>query len=255
MTINLSPELISMFAKITNDNKKDKSETVLYGTAIIQNGNKYVRIDGSNIVTPVSSTADIETGARVTVMLKDHNAVVTGNLTDPSASSDGLAIVAEYTADINKDTDERITYLETVIGGIPEVDDLALIHERLEAVETTLDGGITEDNVSGIKAIKIIITTIDGTSTTTIQSWYNELTNQITYDEQVIDGLLEQTTEMETTVTDLSTRLETAETTVTDLSTRLETAETTVVGLATRLETAETTITDLIARIEALENK
>lgn len=91
--MSLSQDIITAFAKITNDNKKDNKETVLYGTTVIQNGSRYVRIDGSNELTPVQSTAIIRSGARVTIMLKDHQAVVTGNLTDPSASSEDLGNV------------------------------------------------------------------------------------------------------------------------------------------------------------------
>lgn len=91
--MSLSQDIITAFAKITNDNKKDNKETVLYGTTVIQNGSRYVQIDGSNELTPVQSTAVIRSGARVTIMLKDHQAVVTGNLTDPSASSEDLGNV------------------------------------------------------------------------------------------------------------------------------------------------------------------
>lgn len=93
--MSLSQDIITAFAKITNDNKKDNKETVLYGTTVIQNGSRYVRIDGSNELTPVQSTAVIRSGARVTIMLKDHQAVVTGNLTDPSASSEDLGNVSD----------------------------------------------------------------------------------------------------------------------------------------------------------------
>lgn len=91
--MSLSQDIITAFAKITNDNKKDNKETILYGTTVIQNGTRYVQIDGSNELTPVQSTAVIRSGARVTIMLKDHQAVVTGNLTDPSASSEDLGNV------------------------------------------------------------------------------------------------------------------------------------------------------------------
>lgn len=91
--MNLSQDIITAFAKITNDNKKNNKETILYGTTVIQNGSRYVQIDGSNELTPVQSTAVIRSGARVTIMLKDHQAVVTGNLTDPSASSEDLGNV------------------------------------------------------------------------------------------------------------------------------------------------------------------
>lgn len=83
----LSNDLLSEFAKITNDRQRDRGkEAVLYGTIIEDGGVFYVKVDGSDHITPISSTTNIKAGERVTVMLKNHTAVVTGNLSSPSAS-------------------------------------------------------------------------------------------------------------------------------------------------------------------------
>ena len=82
----LSNELISQFVKITNDKEQKKTETTVYGTIKISDGKAYVQIDGSTLYTPISTTAEVKDGDRVTVMIKDHSAVVTGNMTSPSAS-------------------------------------------------------------------------------------------------------------------------------------------------------------------------
>ena len=104
--MTLTQDLITAFAKITNDDKKDTKETTVYGTTVIQNGSRYVRIDGSDVLTPVQSTAVIRSGARVTIMLKDHQAIVTGNLTDPSASSEDLTNVDEQFGNLNEKVDK-----------------------------------------------------------------------------------------------------------------------------------------------------
>ena len=87
--MDLSNDLISQFVKITNDSStKNKSkEATVYGTAVEYEDQMYVKIDGSDLLTPISTTADIKDGDRVTVMIKDHNATITGNITSPSASS------------------------------------------------------------------------------------------------------------------------------------------------------------------------
>lgn len=83
----LSNDLLSEFAKITNDRQRDRGkEAVLYGTVVEDGGVFYVKVDGSDYITPISSTTNIKAGERVTVMLKNHTAVVTGNLSSPSAS-------------------------------------------------------------------------------------------------------------------------------------------------------------------------
>lgn len=86
--MDLSNDLISQFVKITNDNSKKKStESTVYGTVVEDNGTKYVKIDGSDILTPVETTAEIVDGERVTVLMKNHSATVTGNISAPSASA------------------------------------------------------------------------------------------------------------------------------------------------------------------------
>lgn len=129
--MNLSQDLITAFAKITNDNKKDKNETVLYGTTVIQNGVRYVKIDGSNVLTPVQSTAVIRSGARVTIMLKDHQAIVTGNLTDPSASSDDVGGFSDSKVDISE-FELTISELLAMIDALTK---------RIEQLENPESGG------------------------------------------------------------------------------------------------------------------
>lgn len=104
--MGLSSDLISQFVKATSDNSKTKKETIAYGTIVESNGSVYVRLDGAdeNMLTPVSNTANIADGERVTVMIKNHIATVTGNITSPSArivtnedgtkSIEGLDVVA-----------------------------------------------------------------------------------------------------------------------------------------------------------------
>ena len=84
--MGLSSELISEFAKITNDQPKEKSETKAYGTIVEYNGSKYIRLDGSELLTPIQSTVSVSEGDRVTVTIRNHTAVVDGNMSDPSAS-------------------------------------------------------------------------------------------------------------------------------------------------------------------------
>lgn len=80
MKANLSSELISQFVNVTTDKKKSNESITMYGT-IVQNGEqKYVKIDGSEMVTPVDTTAIIKDGDRVTIVIKNHTAIVTGNL-------------------------------------------------------------------------------------------------------------------------------------------------------------------------------
>lgn len=96
----LSNDLISRFVKITNDNKKTKGETVVYGTVSTDSKDVYVTIDGSDysgiggatdthspkILVTNRSVTEVKDGDRVTVLIKNHTAIVTGNLEDPSTT-------------------------------------------------------------------------------------------------------------------------------------------------------------------------
>lgn len=89
--MGLSSDLISQFAKVTNDNVKRERETILtYGTTVKRGDILYVKIDGSDLLTPVTSTVNIRDGDRVTVTIKNHNATVTGNITSPSAGAEDI---------------------------------------------------------------------------------------------------------------------------------------------------------------------
>ena len=100
--MSLSTDLLSQFAKVTNDKSKKKEETVVYGTAVEYNGSIYVKFDGSDLVTPMKSTADAKPGDRVRVTIKNHTATATGNLSSPSARTDDLKEVAANVTKVNE---------------------------------------------------------------------------------------------------------------------------------------------------------
>lgn len=122
--MSLSSDLISQFAKITNDANPGKSEEVtLYGTIVQSNDELYVKLDGSNELTPMLKTVTVKVGERVSVVIKNHSAVVTGNLSDPSASSADLSDLAnkviEATESISlvvKNNEEFSEFKQTVEG-------------------------------------------------------------------------------------------------------------------------------------------
>ena len=89
----LPSNLISDFVKATKDTQAQPRESVLYGT--IQSDTEYVKLDGSTVLTPIENKAVIaKTGDRVTVTIKDHKAIVTGNIASPAArEKDTLKIV------------------------------------------------------------------------------------------------------------------------------------------------------------------
>ena len=82
--MGLSSELASQFAKVTNDSSRNTNGTKLHGTITMLGEVPYVRLDGTEELTPISRTVEVAEGDRVEVMIANHSATVTGNLTDPS---------------------------------------------------------------------------------------------------------------------------------------------------------------------------
>ena len=155
--MKLSSELISQFVKITNDEPKKKNESTVYATAV---DGSSVQIDGSDRVIPVESltAVKLESGDRVTVQIKDHTAIVTGNLTDPSAKGSnvdtlGTAVAKALTVDDITAENGRIKTLLTnhltvddieaedgriakLVAGLITSEELDVERGRIETLET-----------------------------------------------------------------------------------------------------------------------
>ena len=102
----LSSDLVSQFVKTTKDTEVSKKETTVYGTVYVSNGTKYVKIDGSELLTPVLSTVGIQEGERVAVLLKNHTATVIGNISSPSVRNEDVNISLESYVTTNQLKDE-----------------------------------------------------------------------------------------------------------------------------------------------------
>lgn len=126
--MSLSSDLISEFVKVTKDDEKPKSETVVYGTTVVYEGSTYVKLDGSELLTPVSTTSDTKDGERVTVMIKDHTATITGNMSSPSArSGDVKNIAGEINVEKGRIDDliaENATITEKLTAAEGEIENL-----------------------------------------------------------------------------------------------------------------------------------
>lgn len=112
--MDLNSILVSEFAKITNDNNETVNEgATVYGTYRVDGDGAYVQIDGSDTRTPVATTSEARNGDRVTVLIKNHRAIITGNLTDPSTTVKSVEErIATGVGDIQKTIDNLKTQLD-----------------------------------------------------------------------------------------------------------------------------------------------
>lgn len=115
--MELPKKLINEFAKVTNDTEKPENDTTVYGVISKNGDSTYVQLDGSDLLTPVSTTTDTQDGDRVTVLIKNHTAIVTGNMTSPAARTDDVKDMDKKFTDDVKDIDKKFTDENTLITG------------------------------------------------------------------------------------------------------------------------------------------
>lgn len=155
--MGLSSDLISQFAKVTAGDKVKKTESTVFGTVVDYGSKLYVRIDGSDQLTPVSTTTTgLKVGDRVTVMIKDHSATITGNTTSPSTTQGDLD-------DTKQEIGDKITEVEILIAD--KVDTIEFNAEKarideLVAENVTIKGDLTATNakIDNLEASNVTIT-------------------------------------------------------------------------------------------------
>lgn len=84
--MELSRSLLKEFAEVTAVKPTTEKPTYLRGTITSSGTAKYVRIDGSESLTPISEIVDAKVGDRVLVSIENHQATVVGNITKPPSA-------------------------------------------------------------------------------------------------------------------------------------------------------------------------
>lgn len=120
------------------------------GTTVEYNGKTYVKIDGSELLTPVHTTTAVKPGERVTVTIKDHTATVTGNLTYPSARDSDVQNISSQISEFEIVIADKVSTGE-LDAQIARIDELRAenvsIKGRLDAGEASI-GELEADNVT-----------------------------------------------------------------------------------------------------------
>lgn len=196
----LSSELASQLAKVINEDKKPtKGDTTVYGTVVEYDGRKYVKLDGSDRLTPVTATTSVKHDDRVTVMIKDHSAIVTGNLSDPAASDStvtgmGTQItelgnvvakkvsteeLAAETARIDTLVSDNVYIRETLTANEAKFEELEAETAKIKSLEAdnvTINNTLTANKAS-IEQLEADIANIDAVSTKDLEAVNAEIHN------------------------------------------------------------------------------
>lgn len=125
----LSNNLIDKFVNAVGVDNKDKlkKDGPLYGTIVGQGGSMYVKLDGSEVLTPIITTVEYAEGERVLVNILKHTATVVGNVSSPA---------------VNGGTVKKVEDKVDVV-----VADNAIIRDKITASEADI-ANIKADNVS-----------------------------------------------------------------------------------------------------------
>ena len=125
----LSNNLIDKFVNAVGVDSKDKlkKDGPLYGTIVGQGGSMYVKLDGSEVLTPITTTVEYAEGERVLVNILKHTATVVGNVSSPA---------------VNGGTVKKVEDKVDVV-----VADNAIIRDKIIASEADISN-IKADNVS-----------------------------------------------------------------------------------------------------------
>lgn len=178
--MELSNELVSQFVKVTKDDKKENNGATVNGTVVKYNGLDYVKLDGSDVLTPVSTTTAVKDKDRVIVTIKNHSATVTGNLSSPSASDKDV-----------KDIGNKISEFEIIIADKVVADDIEAINGYFEKIKAQIA------NFTDMEAVTAEIETL--------QSKYANLTHVTANDVEALNAEIENLRATFGKFTDIST--------------------------------------------------
>lgn len=107
--MSLDKKVIKDFVAAVNKKEETKTPTILTGTVHREGGTVSVKIDGSESLTPVSTVINVEDGERVTVIIENHKAMITGNLSSPAARGNEASEAAKTATNYMKFDNSGLT--------------------------------------------------------------------------------------------------------------------------------------------------
>lgn len=245
--MDLPSSLISQFVKITNDNVKGQKETTLYGVIKKYENAQYVQIDGSDLLTPYTSTVVVNDGERVSLVISNHSVIVTGNISSPSARSGDVEELGEKVGEFEKVVADKVSTkeLEAVKGRITDLTaDNVVVKEKLTATEASI-GTLTADNITIKDKLKANEAEIENLKSTTITAEIADLKYANIRDLEAVTGKFNDLEANYGDFVDLTTdKLKTTDA-------RVKTLEADNVTIKSKLTANEASIKDLDVSVKA----
>ena len=161
--MDLSRNIIKRYVQVASPEKITSNSETVYGTVVNEGETLYVKIDGSDILTPVSSTIDIKANDRVLVLVKNHEATVIGSPSSPTARLEELnklgTEVTEFKAVATNDliaVNANIKNLNTDYGNFKTAtaDNFTAVNSNIKNLNTDYGNfkTATADNFTAVNA-------------------------------------------------------------------------------------------------------
>ena len=169
--MDLKNSILKSFAReVVAYDKAPQGEQTSYGTTVKYEDDIYVRLDGSDQLTPIETTTEIKEGQRVLVTIKNHSAIVTGNISSPSASTGTVQEIGDQISEFEIVIADKVDTIEfnAQVGRIDdlyaenvtisgELDAAKADIDDLQAENVTITGNLEAANaeIDNLKATKI----------------------------------------------------------------------------------------------------
>ena len=169
--MDLKNSILKSFAReVVAYDKAPQGEQTSYGTTVKYEDDIYVRLDGSDQLTPIETTTEIKEGQRVLVTIKNHSAIVTGNISSPSASTGTVQEIGDQISEFEIVIADKVdtTEFNAQIGRIDELysENVTITGEldaakadigELQTENATITGNLEAANaeIDNLKATKI----------------------------------------------------------------------------------------------------
>lgn len=161
--------LVSEFADVVSSGQiQTKENTLIYGTVKKDGAHNYVKLDGSELYTPVSIAASADDGDRVAVLIKNHSAIAAFNMSSPSVNTRSMDSYKELVSAEFKRIDTDYITAEKANLTYATIQDLEAINGTIDKLDTKYltaeNAKITYATINSLDATNAKISDLDATT-------------------------------------------------------------------------------------------
>lgn len=220
--IDLSRNIIKKYVEVMTPVEVTSNDKTVYGTIVGEGDELYVKLDGSDALTPISSSIDVRDGDRVLVLIKNHEAMVLGSPTSPTARLEELRALEGDVTEFGVILADKVGTGELVamqalidelqasdveISGKLEANEAKI--ESLEAENVTINGKLTayQADIEELQANKIDATEVEAKYATieNLEATQLEVTNLEASHAEFVSTTTESLTAHQASITNLET--------------------------------------------------